>query len=300
MLTGLLLLVALLVAACGWWLLRRLQRAERQLRELGTLGRELTAVREDMALQLGVTRAHLAAVAAGEAPARTTILRGAPAEDIEPADALALYERTPGLFVLDVRSPAEYRSGHIPNAHLVPLDELEDRLSELPGRDALVLVHCAAGGRSAAACEVLGRHGFTRLRNLAGGMHTWPGPRAKDEPVAAPDTDGAPTGITIAYRGGPVTGEQVVAAMRECYDPEIPLNICDLGLIYGVDIDESAIAVRMTLTSEGCPSARAIPEEVKRRVAALGQSNVTVDVVWDPPWHPTRISAQGKQKLGLA
>jgi metal-sulfur cluster biosynthetic enzyme len=91
-----------------------------------------------------------------------------------------------------------------------------------------------------------------------------------------------------------------VAAIRECFDPEIPLNVYDLGLIYGIDIDESRIGVRMTLTSEACPSARSIPEDVKRRIAALGQPNVTVDVVWDPPWHPSRISADGKQKLGLA
>ena len=102
------------------------------------------------------------------------------------------------------------------------------------------------------------------------------------------------------YRGGAVEGEQVVAAIRECYDPEIPLNIYDLGLIYGIDIDPEKIAIRMTLTSEGCPSARQIPEDVRRRVAALGQPNVSVDVVFDPPWHPTRISEEGKSKLGIA
>ncbi len=55
----------------------------------------------------------------------------------------------------------------------------------------------------------------------------------------------------------------------------------------------------MTLTSETCPSAKQIPEDVKRRVSALGQDNVSVDVVFDPPWHPARISADGKAKLGL-
>jgi len=57
--------------------------------------------------------------------------------------------------------------------------------------------------------------------------------------------------------------------------------------------------VRMTLTSEACPSARSIPDEVRQRIAALGQPNVSVEVVWDPPWHPSRISPEGKQKLGL-
>src|SRR5438128_1590955 len=114
------------------------------------------------------------------------------------------------------------------------------------------------------------------------------------EPPAA-----APTPTAISYHGGSVSEAQVVAAIRECYDPEIPINIYDLGLVYGIDIAEAGIAVKMTLTSEGCPSARTIPEDVKRKIAALGQPNVTVDVVWDPPWHPSRISPDGKQKLGL-
>ena len=160
-----------------------------------------------------------------------------------------------------------------------------------------MLVHCAAGGRSTTACQTLGQHGYTRLLNLVGGMHTWPGPRVQE--AAVPEPPPAAAGTTVNYRGGPLSETQVVGAIRECFDPEIPLNIYDLGLIYGIDIDESGIAVKMTLTSEGCPSARTIPEDVKRKIAALGQPNVTVDVVWDPPWHPSRISPDGKQKLGL-
>ena len=289
------------LAAVGlivWRLATRLREAERQLRELRLLGREVEAVREDGRRRLDVTRAHLAAVASGDPPAREAIVRGIPYRDLQPADALALYERTPGLVVLDVRTPAEFASGHIPNARLLPVDELEDRLAELPPRDAAILVHCAAGGRSTAACELLGSQGFTGLHNLVGGMHAWKGPVVKEE--TPPPPAGGTAETAISYRGGPVQGEQVVAAIRECFDPEIPLNIYDLGLIYGIDIDESAIAIRMTLTSEACPSARSIPEDVKRKVAALGQANVSVDVVWDPPWHPSRISADGKQKLGLA
>jgi metal-sulfur cluster biosynthetic enzyme/rhodanese-related sulfurtransferase len=293
----LVLLAAAIVALIIWRLAARLRDVDRQVKELRLLRREIEELRADLDRGLGVTRAHLAAVAAGEPPERDVILRGAPWRDVEPAEALALYEKTPGLFVLDVRTPAEYASGHIPDAHLIPVDELEDRLRELPPKDSVMLVHCAVGGRSTAACQTLGLHGYTRLLNLVGGMHTWPGPRVREESV--PEAPPAAIGTTISYRGGPVTAAQVVGAIRECYDPEIPLNIYELGLIYGIDIDESAIAVRMTLTSEGCPSARTIPEDVKRRIAALGQPNVTVDVVWDPPWHPSRISPDGKQKLGL-
>ncbi|HYY06344.1 MAG TPA: iron-sulfur cluster assembly protein [Candidatus Limnocylindria bacterium] len=291
-------LVAAVLAVVLWRLAARLRDVDRQVKELRLLRREIEELREELDRGLGVTRAHLAAVAAGEPPERDVILRGAPYRDVQPAEALAFWEKTPGLFVLDVRTPAEFASGHIPNAHLIPVDELEDHLGELPAKDTPMLVHCAAGGRSTVACQTLGERGWTRLLNLAGGLHAWPGPRVQE--AAAPEPPPAPTGTTVTYRGGPVTEAQVVGAIRECYDPEIPLNIYDLGLIYGIDIDESQVAVKMTLTSEGCPSARTIPEDVKRKIAALGQPNVTVDVVWDPPWHPSRISPDGKQKLGLA
>ena len=291
------LLVAVVLAVVLWRLAARLRDLDRQVRELRLLHREIEELRADLDRGLGVTRAHLAAVAAGEPPERDVILRGAPYRDVQPAEALALYEKTPGLLVLDVRTPAEFASGHIPNARLIPVDELEDRLGELPPKDTPMLVHCAAGGRSTTACQTLGQHGYTRLLNLVGGMHTWPGPRVQE--AAVPEPPPAAAGTTVNYRGGPLSETQVVGAIRECFDPEIPLNIYDLGLIYGIDIDESGIAVKMTLTSEGCPSARTIPEDVKRKIAALGQPNVTVDVVWDPPWHPSRISPDGKQKLGL-
>src|SRR5262249_38833626 len=234
-----------------------------------------------------------------EPPPRDVIVRGAPYRGIEAAPALVLYEQQPDIYVLDVRTPAEFNADHIPRAHSIPLDELEDRLGELPPRDRPILVTCAAGGRGTQACEVLAEHGWTRLLNLAGGMHAWTGPRERDPSIPPPPPPPASTGTAVTFRGGPISESQVVAAIRDCYDPEIPLNIYDLGLIYGIDIDESQIAIRMTLTSEGCPSAKQIPQDVRQRVAALGQPNVSVDVVFDPPWHPSRISSDGKAKLGL-
>jgi metal-sulfur cluster biosynthetic enzyme/rhodanese-related sulfurtransferase len=276
---------------------RRLRAVERRVDALRGLGRELEEVRGESGRALAVTRVHLAAIAAGEAVARDVIVEGSPWQDLPAAEALARWERAPGLFVLDVRTPAEHASGHIPDAHLVPIDELEDRLGELPGRDTPILVHCASGARSRAACETLGRAGYTRLLHLTGGMHAWTGPRVAE---AAPPAVAVPDAPAIAHRGGPIEPAQVVAAIRECYDPEIPVNVYDLGLVYAIDIDPSAISVRMTLTSEACPAARSIPEEVRRRIAALGQENVAVEIVWDPPWHPSRISPEARQKLGLA
>jgi metal-sulfur cluster biosynthetic enzyme/rhodanese-related sulfurtransferase len=290
--------VALAVVCVRLW--RRVDELERRLGEVRRLERSVEDVRGTLERGLAVTRAHLADVAAGRPVSTAAIERGDPVRDLEAAPALMLWEQNPDLFVLDVRTPAEFASGHIPRAHLVPLDELEDRLNELPSRDTPLLVTCAAGGRSASACAILADHGFTRLVNLAGGMHAWTGPRERSADAPPPAPPPANTGTKVEYRGGPVAADQVIAAIRQCFDPEIPLNVYDLGLIYDVDIDESAIAIKMTLTSEGCPSARQIPEDVKQKVAALGQPNVQVDVVFDPPWHPARISAEGKEKLGLS
>ena len=291
--------IALLgVAAAVAWLWRRLAEVESRLVELRRLRTEVEETRGDLERRLALTRSHLARAAAGEPPPPEVVREGRAWEDVQAAPALVLYEQDPALFVLDVRTEAEFVSGHIPRAKLIPIDELEDRLRELPSAHTRMLVTCAAGGRSLQACHTLAEQGFTRLLNLVGGMHAWPGPRQERQPEPPPAN--LPEGTAVAHRGGSITGTQVIDAIRDCYDPEIPLNIYDLGLIYGIDIDESAIAVKMTLTSEACPSARAIPEDVKKKVTALGQPNVTVDVVFDPPWHPSRISAEGKGKLGLS
>ncbi len=97
------------------------------------------------------------------------------------------------------------------------------------------------------------------------------------------------------------TKEQVIEIAKKCFDPEIPVNIWDLGLIYDIDAQADKVAVRMSLTSQGCPSAQQIPAELKARIMNECKiENVAVDVVFDPPWTPERISEEGKKKLGLA
>ncbi|MFO0981914.1 MAG: metal-sulfur cluster assembly factor [Planctomycetota bacterium] len=97
-----------------------------------------------------------------------------------------------------------------------------------------------------------------------------------------------------------VTKEQVVQVIKTVYDPEIPVNVYDLGLIYTIDLQgEDKCTVKMTLTSQGCPSAQSIPLSVKDRIQRLGLNDVTVDVVWDPAWGPHLISPEGKRILGL-
>jgi len=99
----------------------------------------------------------------------------------------------------------------------------------------------------------------------------------------------------------PLYREQVLEALRQCYDPEIPINIVDLGLIYDVQHDDAGnVTVKMTLTTQGCPSALAIPDQVRSRVAAIEEvRDVKVEIVWEPAWNPSMISANGRQVLGL-
>jgi FeS assembly SUF system protein len=94
--------------------------------------------------------------------------------------------------------------------------------------------------------------------------------------------------------------EGVIAALREIYDPEIPVNIYDLGLIYGVDVDDGGVVVTMTLTTPHCPVAESMPGEVELRVAAVpGVRDAEVNLVWDPPWDPAKMSDEARLELGM-
>ena len=95
--------------------------------------------------------------------------------------------------------------------------------------------------------------------------------------------------------------EAVIDALKEIYDPEIPVNIYDLGLIYGVDATEDGhVAVTMTLTTPHCPVAESMPAEVELRVSSVpGVAIADVNLVWDPPWDPQKMSDDAKLELGM-
>ena len=94
---------------------------------------------------------------------------------------------------------------------------------------------------------------------------------------------------------------QIVEAIAKVFDPEIPVNIYELGLIYDIDVDSAAnVSIRMTLTAPACPSAQTIPLDVERRVREVaGLNDVKVEVVWDPPWTKDRMSEAAKLTLGM-
>ena len=94
---------------------------------------------------------------------------------------------------------------------------------------------------------------------------------------------------------------EVIAALRTCYDPEIPVDIYALGLIYGVTVDPRGVVdVRMTLTSPHCPAAQELPAEVERKVRAVpGVTDARVEICFDPPWDSSKMSEAARLQLGL-
>jgi FeS assembly SUF system protein len=105
--------------------------------------------------------------------------------------------------------------------------------------------------------------------------------------------------VASAAPGGALY-DGVIDALKAIFDPEIPVNIYDLGLIYGVDIDEGHAKVTMTLTTPHCPVAESMPAEVELRVGAVpGIGSAEVNLVWDPPWDPQKMSDEAKLELGM-
>jgi metal-sulfur cluster biosynthetic enzyme len=103
----------------------------------------------------------------------------------------------------------------------------------------------------------------------------------------------------------PIAQDDVLNALKQCYDPEIPVNIVDLGLIYEIRFDDvpegqQDVAIDMTLTAQGCPEHVNISAQVKSRVEQLpGVRNASVNVVWNPPWTPERLSPEARKQLGI-
>jgi FeS assembly SUF system protein len=95
--------------------------------------------------------------------------------------------------------------------------------------------------------------------------------------------------------------DEIIAALKTVYDPEIPSDIYELGLIYRIDIaDDRAVAIEMTLTTPNCPSAQELPTMVENAVASVpGVGGVKVDIVWDPPWDPSRMSDEARAVLNM-
>jgi len=113
-------------------------------------------------------------------------------------------------------------------------------------------------------------------------------------PAAAPAADSGSAPVVTSPE------DKIWEILRTCYDPEIPLNIVDLGLVYGVSIQKRTVEVRMTLTAPGCPMAGQIAGEVQTKILSLDTvEEVNVNLVWEPPWHQEMMTEAGKLELGL-
>jgi len=97
-----------------------------------------------------------------------------------------------------------------------------------------------------------------------------------------------------------VSKEEVISALKECYDPELGINIVDLGFIYDVKIENGKVKIKMTLTTPGCPMHAFFVHTVKEKVEKIkGVEEVNIELVWDPPWTPERMSKEARKKLML-
>jgi metal-sulfur cluster biosynthetic enzyme len=97
-----------------------------------------------------------------------------------------------------------------------------------------------------------------------------------------------------------ITEESIYSALRECYDPEVPVDIVSLGLVYGVTIVDDWVGVKMTLTSPGCPASNMISQQVKERVKKVpGVGDADVRIVWQPQWDASRMSNEAREKLKM-
>ena len=129
-----------------------------------------------------------------------------------------------------------------------------------------------------------------------------PEPEPVAHPAAAPAAppDAAPAAASVASPTGAITEDQVRLALRRVKDPELNLNILDLGLIYTIAVTGNDIAIEMSLTSPGCPSGPEIMTEAEQQLKALpGVGAVSMQLVWSPPWTPDRIEPRVRAYLGF-
>lgn len=95
-----------------------------------------------------------------------------------------------------------------------------------------------------------------------------------------------------------VSRDTILNALKECYDPEIPISIVDLGLIYDIEVEEDWVGIKMTLTSPGCPASSMISQNVRNRILQIPEvRDADVRIVWEPVWTPARMSDEAKSKL---
>jgi probable FeS assembly SUF system protein SufT len=197
---------------------------------------------------------------------------------------------------IDNRHPARDVSGMSTNSPLINLTrdieaiQIPSGLTKKLEKGTPVIITQALGGTYTVVVE----HSaglFRVLAQDADALGKLPQPPAESNGAAA-------------VSDGPLNEDAIWTQLKTCYDPEIPVNIVDLGLIYGMEIKPQAggnlVEVKMTLTAPGCGMGPSIASDAQRKILSVpGVTDARVDVVWDPPWSADRISPEGKSKLGM-
>ena|SRR5229473_4641952 len=126
-------------------------------------------------------------------------------------------------------------------------------------------------------------------------------PQREETPAAGSSLEPPPAAESLSVEQIEEMEKKIIEALKTCFDPEIPVNIYELGLIYNVDVQPTGLVhVRMTLTSPACPAAGSLPPEVRWKVQEIpGVKDAKVEIVWDPPWTKERMSEAARLQLGI-
>jgi rhodanese-related sulfurtransferase len=165
-----------IVAILSLYNLLSLKSIRKNVRELkDSIQSQVSWAKEDLRNDIAGIKTVMKVMASGGRVSDDMIDDGKSFADISAADTVQFLQEHPETVVIDVRTSSEYQAGHIPGSKLIPVDEIENRMNEVPKEAQHVIVTCQGGGRSAAACQFLSEKGYTNLMNMYDGMGSWPG-----------------------------------------------------------------------------------------------------------------------------
>ena len=178
--------ILFLLALYNIMALKRLRKRMDEVKD--SIHSQVSWAKEDLRGDIAGVKTVMKVMAGGGQVTEEMIEEGKPFSDISAADAVRFLKDHPETVVVDVRTSSEFQEGHIPGAKLIPIDEIENRLSEVPREAGHLLVTCQGGTRSAAACQFLSEKGYTNLFNMYDGMGSWPAQKEIGVPIRPPDS----------------------------------------------------------------------------------------------------------------
>jgi phage shock protein E len=179
------LAVVVLLSLYNLLALKNIRKTVGELKD--SIHSQVSWAKEDLRDDISGVKIVLKVLAAGGRVTEDMVDDGKPFADISAADAVQFLQQNPDTVVLDVRTSSEYQTGHVPGSKLIPVDEIENRLHEVPRDAPNLLVICQGGGRSAAACQFLSEKGYKNLMNIYDGMGGWPGKREIGVTIRPPE-----------------------------------------------------------------------------------------------------------------